>query len=191
MAKIGYIRVSTEDQNLDRQEDYMKEVHADRIFSEKRSGKNRERPELKAMMAFVREGDVLYIESLSRLGRSVSDLLYIIETLREKGVGVVSQKENIETSSPTGRFIITVFSALSELERESTLLRQREGIAAAKRKGKHLGRPKMVLPKNWGAVYERYNNGSLRAIDAQKELGMKPSTFYKAVAQNRKILSQE
>lgn len=187
MAKIRYSRVSTEDQNLDRQEDYMKVIGVDRIFSEKRSGKNRERSELKAMMAFVREGDVLYIESLSRLGRSVSDLLYIIETLRAKGVEVVSQKESIDTSTPTGRFIITVFSALSELERESTLLRQREGIAAAKRKGKHLGRPKMVLPKNWGKVYERYSSGNLRAVDAQKELGMKPSTFYKAVSQIRDL----
>ena len=134
MCKIGYIRVSTEHQETARQQEIMDSYQVDRIFSEKISGANKDRPQFKAMLDYVREGDTLYIESISRLGRSTRDLLNIIDTLTEKGVTLISHKENIDTDTPAGKFMLTVFAALSQLEREQLKQRQREGIEIAKRK---------------------------------------------------------
>ena len=106
MSRIGYIRVSTEHQETARQEALMKQYQADRIFAEKISGKNANRLELKNMLDYVREGDTLYIESISRLGRSTRDLLNIIDVLQSKGVTLVSSKENIDTNTPQGRFVL-------------------------------------------------------------------------------------
>ena len=132
MSKIGYIRVSTEKQETARQQEIMNNYQVDRIFSEKLSGANTDRPQLKAMLDYVREGDTLYIESISRLGRSAKDLLNIIDTLTTKGVTLISHKESIDTDTPTGKFMLTVFAALSQLEREQLKQRQREGIAIAR-----------------------------------------------------------
>lgn len=140
MSKIGYIRVSTEHQETARQQEIMGNYKIDRIFSEKISGANAERPQLKAMLDYVREGDTLYVESISRLGRSTKDLLNIIDTLNDKGVTLISHKESIDTNSPTGKFMLTVFAALSQLEREQIRQRQREGIEIAKVQGKYTGR---------------------------------------------------
>lgn len=112
----------------------------DRIFSEKLSGANTDRPQLRAMLDYVREGDTLYVESISRLGRSTKDLLNIIDTLTDKNVTLISHKENIDTDTPTGKFMLTVFAALSQLERERIRQRQREGIEIAKAQGKYTGR---------------------------------------------------
>jgi len=133
MSKIGNIRVSTEHQETASQQEIMDSYQVDRIFSEKLSGANTDRPQLRAMLAYVREGDtLLYVESISRLGRSTKDLLNIIDTLTEKGVTLVSHKENIDTDTPAGKFMLTVFAALSQLEREQLKQRQREGIEIAK-----------------------------------------------------------
>ena len=121
MSKIGYIRVSTEHQETARQKAIMKQYEVERVFAEKMSRKNANRPELKAMLDYVREGDTLYIESISRLGRSTRDLLNIIDMLQRKGVTIVSSKENIDTNTPQGRFVMSIFAALSELERDQTL----------------------------------------------------------------------
>ena len=147
MGKIGYIRVSTEHQETARQEAIMEQYQVDKVFAEKISGKSADRPELKAMLDYIREGDTLYIESISRLGRSTRDLLGIIDILQRKGVTLVSSKENIDTNTPQGRFVLSIFAALSELEREQTLQRQREGIAIAKSQGKYKGR--QPLPIDW------------------------------------------
>ena len=128
MSKIGYIRVSTEYQETARQQEIMCDYQVDRIFSEKISGANKDRPQLRAMLDYVREGDTLYIESISRLGCSTKDLLNIIDTLTDKGVALISHKEKIDTDTPTGKFMLTVFAALSQLEREQLKQRQREGI---------------------------------------------------------------
>lgn len=135
MSKIGYIRVSTEHQETARQQEIMCSYQVDRIFSEKLSGANTDRPQLRAMLDYVREGDTLYIESISRLGRSTKDLLNIIDTLTDKGVTLISHKEKIDTDTPAGKFMLTVFAALSQLEREQLKQRQREGIEIAKAQG--------------------------------------------------------
>ncbi len=140
MSKTGYIRVSTEHQETARQQEIMNGYQIDRIFSEKLSGANTDRPQLKAMLDYVREGDTLYVESISRLVRSTKDLLNIIDTLTEKGVILISHKENIDTDSPTWKFMLTVFAALSQLEREQLKQRQHEGIEIAKAQGKYTGR---------------------------------------------------
>ena len=180
MGKIGYIRVSTEHQETTRQEAIMEQYQVEKVFAEKMSGKNTNRPELKAMLDYVREGDTLYIESISRLGRSTRDLLNIIDVLQKKGVTLVSSKENIDTNTPQGRFVLSIFAALSELEREQTLQRQREGIAIAKTQGKYKGRK--PIPIDWlkfGQLYEQWKSGTITAVWFQKEMGRRANTFYR------------
>lgn len=121
MANIGYIRVSSSQQNTARQHIDLSSagITIDKVYEEKASGKNTERPQLKAMLQYVREGDTVYVESFSRLARSTRDLLNIIEELNSKGVQFVSLKENVDTSTPQGKFMLTVFAGLAELEREA------------------------------------------------------------------------
>lgn len=133
--KIGYLRVSTEGQNLDRQEVIMQKLGVEKLYMEKLSGKNANRPELQRMLGDVKEGDTVIVESYSRLGRSTVDVLQIVNELQNKGVGFVSQKENIETLTPQGKLIMTVFAGLAEFERTSMIQRVREGCAVAKTKG--------------------------------------------------------
>ena len=166
MSKIGYIRVSTEHQETARQQEIMCDYQVDRIFSEKLSGANTDRPQLRAMLDYVREGDTLYIESISRLGRSTKDLLNIIDTLTDKGVTLISHKEKIDTDTPTGKFMLTVFAALSQLEREQLKQRQREGIEIAKAQGKYTGRK--PLPTDWtrfGQLYGEWKSKSITGRD--------------------------
>lgn len=132
--KIGYSRVSTQEQNEQRQTLALQELNAEKIFIDKASGKNTERNALKEMLSYVREGDTVITESISRIARSTRDLLNIMDILNKKKVGFISLKENINTSTPQGRFMLTVFAALAELERENILQHQAEGIAIAKKK---------------------------------------------------------
>ena len=138
--KIGYIRVSTEEQNTVRQEVLMEELGVDEIYINKTSGKSSERPQLKKMMQFVRRGDVVIVESISRFARNTKDLLNLIEDLSVKDVTFISKKEAIDTTTPSGKFMLTIFGAVAELEREYILQRQREGIEIAKKQGKYKGR---------------------------------------------------
>ena len=138
--KIGYVRVSTEEQNTARQEIMLRELGVDELFIEKASGKNADRPELCRMMEYVRRGDTVIVESISRFARNTRDLLDLVERLTEKQVEFVSRKEAIDTTTPTGKFMLTVFAAVAELEREYILQRQREGIAIARAQGKYRGR---------------------------------------------------
>jgi len=121
VSKVAYIRVSAIDQNTDRQEIALSELNINKYFTEKISGKNTDRPQLKKMFEYIREGDTVYIESISRLACSTKDLFIIVQQLHDKSVDLVSLKENIDTTTPQGRFILTIFGALSELERENTL----------------------------------------------------------------------
>ena len=124
--KIGYIRVSTQEQNTMRQEVLMQELGVDEVYIDRLSGKNTDRPELKKMMDYVRKGDTVIVESISRFARNTRDLLELIEKLSEKGVEFVSRKEAIDTTTPTGKFMLTVFGAVAELEREYILHRHRQ-----------------------------------------------------------------
>lgn len=177
--KVGYCRVSTEDQNIDRQIVAMNENGVEKIFQEKLSGKNTNRPELKKMIDFVREGDIVYIESYSRLARSSMDLLSLVNELQEKKVAVVSLKEHLDTATPTGRLILTFIAGLVQFERECTLERQREGIEIAKANGKYKGKPNMVLPANFADIVHAWRRKQITAVRAQQLLGMRPTSFYK------------
>ena len=137
--KIGYIRISTTDQNTARQELLMEQLGVDKVYIDRMSGKNTNRPELQKMMEYVRRGDTVVVESISRFARNTRDLLELVEKLTAKGVEFISKKEAIDTTTPTGKFMLTVFGAVAELEREYILQRQREGIAIAKANGVYKG----------------------------------------------------
>ncbi len=182
MSKIGYIRVSTEHQETARQQEIMCDYQVDRIFSEKLSGANADRPQLRAMLDYVREGDTLYVESISRLGRSTKDLLNIIDALTEKGVTLISHKEKIDTDTPTGKFMLTVFAALSQLERKQLKQRQREGIEIAKAQGKYTGRK--PIPTDWtrfGQLYGEWRAKDITGRDFMRRMDMPANTFYRRV----------
>lgn len=178
--KIGYIRISTTDQNTARQEVLMKELGVEQAYIDRMSGKNTDRPELKRMMSFVREGDVVIVESISRFARNTRDLLELVERLAAKQVEFVSKKEAIDTTTPTGKFMLTVFGAVAELEREYILQRQKEGIAIAKENGVYKGRKPIDRPEFVG-VASLWRQGKITAVEAMKRLDMKPSTFYRKV----------
>lgn len=173
--------MSTFEQNTERQEVALKEIGMDKYYIEKVSGKSTERSEFKKMMEYVREGDTLYIESISRLARSTKDLLNIVEQLKSKRVELVSLKENIDTHTPQGKFMLTIFGALAELERENILQRQKEGIQVAKANGKRFGRPLVSIPKDFDSVYKDWKHGKITAVDAFEILKLKKTTFYKLV----------
>ena len=177
---IGYIRVSTAEQNTARQEVLMEELGVEQVYIDKISGKNTERPELKRMMEFVREGDTVIVESISRFARNTKDLLELVEQLSLKRVEFISKKEAIDTTTPAGKFMLTIFAAVSELEREYLLLRQREGIEIAKQKGVYKGRKPIEHPK-FNEVVSIWKNGTITATEAMKRLDMRPSTFYRKV----------
>lgn len=179
---IGYVRVSTQEQNEQRQYIALKEKNVDKMFADKASGKNTERKALKEMLSFVREGDTVITESISRIARSTRDLLSIIDLLTQKGVEFISLKENIDTTTAQGRFMLTVFAAMAELERENILQRQKEGIAIAKEQGKYKGKqPIKVDEKAFRSVCLRWRNNEITATQAMKELNLKPNTFYRRV----------
>ena len=182
MSKIGYIRVSTEHQETARQQEIMCDYQVDRIFSEKLSGVNANRPQLKAMLEYVREDDTLYVESISRLGRSTRDLLNIIDTLTDKGVTLVSHKENIDTDTPKGKFMLTVFAALSQLEREQLKLRQREGIEIAKAQGNYTGRKPIEIDwTKFGQLYREWKSKNITGRDFMRRMDLSANTFYRRV----------
>ncbi len=178
--KIGYIRVSTSEQNIARQEDLMRELDVDSVYIDRVSGKNTNRTELQKMLQFVREGDTVIVESISRFARNTKDLLELMDLLKGKRVSFVSKKENIDTDTPTGKFMLTIFGAVAELEREYTRQRQAEGIAIAKKQGKYKGRKKIQNPK-FPKVYKEWKADNITAARAMDLLGMKPNTFYRRV----------
>lgn len=180
--KIGYVRCSTVEQNETRQLKMMEEQHVEKLFIDKASGKNTDRNAFKEMMMFIRTGDIVVVESISRIARNTRDLLSIVSELTEKSVEFISLKENIDTTTPQGRFMLTVFGALAELERENILERQREGIEIAKSEGKYKGRkPIDVDEQRFKAVCKKWRAGEITATSAMKELGLKPNTFYRRV----------
>ena len=132
------------------------------------------------MMESVRRGDTVIVESISRFARNTRDLLELVEKLTAKGVEFVSKKEAIDTTTPTGKFMLTIFGAVAELEREYILQRQREGIDIAKSQGKYTGR-KTVQPPNFDRVVAQWRNGEITAVEAMRTLNMSKTTFYRRV----------
>ena len=182
--KVGYIRVSTEEQHEARQMEAMKGFGIDKYFIEKKSGKNTtDRPQLQAMLDFVREGDTVYIHSLDRLARSTQDLLNIVEQLQAKGVELHSDKEAIDSNTPTGKLMLTMIAAINQFERENLLERQREGIAIAKEQGKYKGR-KQIKPEAWEEAYAKYRAREIKSVsELAKVLGISRPTVYKLIEQ--------
>ena len=180
--KVSYVRVSTAEQNEARQVEELKKHNIEKWYIEKVSGKDTKREKLQLMLDFVREGDEVYVMDFSRLSRSVQDLLNIVDLLNNKKVKLVSLKENLDTSTATGKLMLTMIGAIAEFERANTLERQREGIEIAKREGKYKGRKPLKLD-NFNEVYHQWKNGEITAVSASKLLGINRSTFYKKVKQ--------
>ncbi|MCL2050070.1 MAG: recombinase family protein [Defluviitaleaceae bacterium] len=183
----GYCRVSTAEQNENRQLDLMATLKIPRkqIFLDKQSGKNTARPGLQKLLATVKRGDTVIVESVSRFARNTRDLLALIDRLTTKGVEFVSQKEKIDTTTPTGQFILTVFGAVSELERCHILQRQAEGIASAKARGVKFGRPIKKPPENFAQVVREWERGKMTFGEALSQTGLKQATFYNRLREIR------
>ena len=183
--KVAYVRVSTIEQNEARQMEALKDYDIEKFFVEKVSGKNTARPEFLKMMDFVREGDTVYVSEWSRLSRSTMDLLNTVNSLNDKGVKIVSLKENFDTSTPQGKLMLTLFAGLAEFERALILERQKDGIAIAKAQGKYTGRREREL-ENWDEVYESWVNKEITAVSASKLLNITTATFYNRVNKIRR-----
>lgn len=181
MSKVAYVRVSSKDQNEGRQLEALKPHGIDKIFSEKISGKDTNRPQLQKMLEWVREGDTVYIESFSRLARNMLDLLKIIDELSKKNVGFISLKEAIDTTTPAGRLQLGVFAAIYQFERECSKDRQREGINLALAENRPYGRPRIAIDDKFVSVYKRWQAKEITAVEAMKEAGLKKNTFYNRV----------
>lgn len=182
--KLLYCRVSTEQQNESRQVALAEKlgIEKENIYIDKASGKNTERKRLKELLAFVRKGDTVYCESISRFARNTKDLLNLVDELNQKQVDFVSIKENIDTSTPTGKFMLTVFAALAEMERENILEKQAEGIAIAKEQGKYKGRkPKDYDKALFKKMCAEWRQGNRTAVSIQKKFEITAQTFYRWV----------
>lgn len=185
---IAYVRVSTVDQNDDRQIEALKKHNIDKWYTEKVSAKDTNRPKLTELLDFVREGDTIYIHDFSRLARSTKDLLELIELLEQKGVKLVSNKENIDTSTATGKLMITMIGAINEFERTNLLERQREGIAIAKAKGKYKGR-KAIEIENFDLHYERYMRREVNKTQLAEELEISRPTLNKLIKEHEESIA--
>jgi DNA invertase Pin-like site-specific DNA recombinase len=176
--KIGYARVSTGGQKLDRQIDALTAAGCRRIFADKKSGKDTDRPELAAALEFMRPGDTLIVPSLDRLSRSLQDLITMVGDLRRREVGFTSLHENLDTTTPGGRLVFHVFAALAEFIRELIISGTREGLAAARMRGRIGGRPTVVTEEIVRAARDMLPNldNSITAI--AKLLGVSPGTLY-------------
>ena len=190
--KIGYVRCSSADQNPARQEAMLKEQGCEKVFSDMLSGKDTNRPGLQAMLEYVREGDVLYVESISRLARSTRDLLNIVDQLHEKNVQFISEKEKIDTDTPQGKFMLTVFAAMADLEREQIRQRQAEGIAIAKQQGKYAGRqPISCDPIMFDQLYMQWKAGDITQKYMAKKLGVSRPTLYRRIKEYEEKADQK
>lgn len=177
---IAYVRVSTVEQNEARQLEGLRKYNIDKWFTEKVSAKDTHRPQYKLMMDFAREGDTIYIHDFSRLARSTKDLLDIVEQLNSKGVHLVSNKENIDTSTPTGKLMLTMIGAINEFERTNLLERQREGIAIAVKEGKYKGRKEVSIP-DFDKQYARYKQREINKVQLAKALDITRPTLDKLI----------
>jgi DNA invertase Pin-like site-specific DNA recombinase len=179
---LSYVRVSTVDQNEQRQVKAIEErANIDKWFIEKISGKDKNRPQLKAMLDYMREGDSVIINDFSRLARSTRDLLELVELMEKKNVTLISLKENINTSTPQGKLMLTMLAAINEFERMNMLERQREGIAIAKANGKYKGRKAIEIDLKFKKLYEQYMARKINKTQFANELNVSRTTLYKLI----------
>lgn len=175
---FGYARVSTELQNLDRQMDALKKYGCDIIYSEKMTGTKKDRPELNKMIERMTEGDTVVVVALSRLGRSTKDLIELTELFQSKGVHLVSLKENVDTSTPSGKLLFTLMSAIAQFERDTIAERTREGLRSARARGRMGGRPK-TNPNIIKKAVKLYRSGQYSLKEIEEMTGVKKSTLYR------------
>ena len=188
MANVAYIRVSTVEQNEDRQLENLKQYQIDRIFSEKVSAKDTKRPQLQEMLRYVREGDTVYINDFSRLARSTMDLLSIVEQLQSMNVQLVSLKENIDTSTPTGKLMLQMIAAINEFERANLLERQREGIRCAKERGAYKGRKKITVPEQeFSELYQLWLAHKISKSEIAKRLNVSRTVVERMIEEKDRI----
>ena len=183
---VGYARVSTVEQNEQRQIETLKAHGCEKIFIDKLSGKDMLRPQLQAMLDYVREGDTLIVSEYSRLARSTKDLLDIVQGLSDRGITVISDKEKLDTSTPQGKLMLTIFAGLAEFEREIMLQRQREGIALAKAAGKYKGRQPVKKPTDWPDLYARYMRRGYSLAGLAKACGCSRTTVWRWIQEEQK-----
>ena len=177
---FGYARVSTEQQNLDRQMDMLQKYGVDFIYNEKMTGTKRNRPELDKLLERLTEGDTVVVESLSRLGRSTKDLIWLMETFNSKGVNLVSLKESIDTTTSTGKLLFTLMSAIAQFERDVIADRTREGLNSARARGRKGGRPRTDSDKLRKAI-KLYNTQQYSLAEIEDMTGVKRSTLYRGI----------
>lgn len=182
---IGYVRVSTVEQNEARQLVTMEKYNVEKIFKEKVSAKDANREQLNLMLDFAREGDTIVIHDFSRLARSTKDLLDIVELLEKKKVNLISAKENIDSSTATGKLMLTMIGAINEFERNNLLERQREGIAIAKEQGKYKGRKEVKIDdQEWEDLYNKYSKREINKTQFAKELNVSRPTLDKLIKEH-------
>ena len=175
---FGYARVSTESQNLDRQLDALEKYGVEMIYNEKMTGTKKDRPELSKMLDRVTDGDTVVVESLSRLGRSTKDLIELMELFQSKGVHLVSLKENVDTSTSTGKLLFTLMSAIAQFERDVIADRTREGLESARARGRSGGRPR-ADPEQVKKAAKLYKTGQYSVKEIEELTGIKKSTLYR------------
>jgi len=182
--KIGYARVSTRDQEAHLQTDAMTEAGCERIFEEKASGAQRDRPELHRAIEYLRPGDVLIVWKLDRLARSLRQLIETVEDLQERGIGFISLTEGIDTTSPGGKLVFHIFGALAEFEREMIRERTKAGLKAAKGRGRKLGRPAVLSDAQIEMARAMRATGKHSMPEIAKQLGVSRATLYRVLTDN-------
>lgn len=187
MNKIGYARVSTDDQNLDLQRDALTKHGCAVIYDETVSGKNVERVELNHCLKALRGGDTLVVWRLDRLGRSLTDLVKIINDLEKRSVNFKSLSENIDTTTATGKLMFHMMSALAEFERNLTRERTKAGLASARARGKIGGRPKAFTDKQIREIKLLLTDPEARVSDIAARYGVAPNTIYRRVGVVRPV----
>ena len=178
--------MSSVTQNEARQIEALEKYDIEKWFVEKVSGKDTNRPILQEMLNYVREGDSVYVEDFSRMARSTKDLLDIVELLEKKQVQLISLKENLDTSTPTGKLMLTVVAAIHQFERENILERQREGIEIAKREGRYRGgQPKKINEEKFLDLYEAYMCRDINKTQMAKKLRISRPTLDKLIKEKK------
>ena len=189
--RVGYARVSKHEQNLDLQLDALKAAGCEKIFTDKISTLKEERKGLNEALAFLRPGDVLVVWKLDRLGRTLKELIALVELFNQKGIGFMSLKETIDTTTSTGKLVFHIFAALAEFERDIIHERTRAGLDAARARGKRGGRPKTVNNKKIKAMLELYTSKQHTVPEICQMLGISKSTLYRHVKPEQPVAAAE